>query len=69
MPDAHDADPYDILVTCVPARNTFCLALAWAEVIEARDIFIGLMPWIIRVIGLPPEYIAARTMANWPLPV
>lgn len=39
--DAHDPDA--IPVTYVPARNTvfLSLALAWAEVLGARDIFIG----------------------------
>ena len=68
VPDAHDADPYDIPVTYVPARNTVFLsmALAWAEVIEARDIFIGVNA--VDYSGYPdcrPEYIAAfETMAN-----
>ncbi|HBK13957.1 MAG TPA: 7-cyano-7-deazaguanine synthase QueC [Gammaproteobacteria bacterium] len=68
VPDAHDADPNDIPVTYVPARNTVFLsmALAWAEVIEARDIFIGVNA--VDYSGYPdcrPEYIAAfETMAN-----
>ena len=38
-----DLDPGVIPVTYVPARNTVFLshALAWAEVLEAQDIFIG----------------------------
>ena len=37
------ADPEDIPITYVPARNTIFLsmALAWAEVLGASDIFIG----------------------------
>ena len=68
VPDANDADPNDIPVTYVPARNTVFLsmALAWAEVIEARDIFIGVNA--VDYSGYPdcrPEYIAAfETMAN-----
>tara|TARA_B100001057_G_scaffold432878_1_gene461323 strand:- start:2232 stop:2915 length:684 start_codon:yes stop_codon:yes gene_type:complete len=68
VPDAQDSDPNDIPVTYVPARNTVFLsmALAWAEVIEARDIFIGVNA--VDYSGYPdcrPEYIAAfETMAN-----
>ncbi|MEO6119798.1 MAG: 7-cyano-7-deazaguanine synthase QueC [Terriglobales bacterium] len=57
-----------IPVTYVPARNTIFLsfALAWAEVLEASDIFIGVNA--IDYSGYPdcrPEYIAAyETMAN-----
>jgi len=57
-----------IPVTYVPARNTIFLsyALAWAEVLEARDIFIGVNA--IDYSGYPdcrPEYIAAfERMAN-----
>jgi 7-cyano-7-deazaguanine synthase len=65
-PDAlrHGAIP----VTYVPARNTIFLsfALAWAEVLEARDIFIGVNA--LDYSGYPdcrPEYIAAfERMAN-----
>ena len=51
-----------IPVTYVPARNTMMLALAlgWAEVLEARDIFIGVNA--IDFSGYPdcrPEFIAA----------
>ena len=58
----------DIPVTYVPARNTvfLSLALAWAEVLEASDIFIGVNA--IDYSGYPdcrPEYIAAfERMAN-----
>jgi len=51
-----------IPVTYVPARNTIMLslALAWAEVLEARDIFIGVNA--VDFSGYPdcrPEFIAA----------
>ncbi|HVY80589.1 MAG TPA: 7-cyano-7-deazaguanine synthase QueC [Steroidobacteraceae bacterium] len=51
-----------IPVTYVPARNTMMLALAlgWAEVLEARDIFIGVNA--VDYSGYPdcrPEFIAA----------
>ena len=55
-------------VTYVPARNTVFLsfALAWAEVLEASDIFIGVNA--LDYSGYPdcrPEYIAAyERMAN-----
>ncbi len=57
-----------IPVTYVPARNTIMLslALAWAEVLEARDIFIGANA--VDYSGYPdcrPEYIRAfQNMAN-----
>jgi len=57
-----------IPVTYVPARNTIflSLALAWAEVLEARDIFIGVNA--LDYSGYPdcrPDFIAAfKTMAN-----
>lgn len=57
-----------IPVTYVPARNTvmLSLALAWAEVLEAGDIFIGVNA--IDYSGYPdcrPEFIRAfETMAN-----
>ena len=57
-----------IPVTYVPARNTIflSLALAWAEVLAARDIFIGVNA--VDYSGYPdcrPEYISAyETMAN-----
>ncbi|HEY7997178.1 MAG TPA: 7-cyano-7-deazaguanine synthase QueC [Steroidobacteraceae bacterium] len=51
-----------IPVTYVPARNTMMLALAlgWAEVLQARDIFIGVN--VVDSSGYPdcrPEFIAA----------
>jgi 7-cyano-7-deazaguanine synthase len=58
----------EIPVTYVPARNTIFLsfALAWAEVLGAFDIFIGVNA--LDYSGYPdcrPEYIAAfETMAN-----
>lgn len=58
----------EIPVTYVPARNTIFLsfALAWAEVIEAQDIFIGVNA--LDFSGYPdcrPEYIEAfERMAN-----
>jgi 7-cyano-7-deazaguanine synthase len=58
----------DIPVTYVPARNTIFLsyALAWAEVIGANDIFIGVN--VLDYSGYPdcrPQYIAAyEKMAN-----
>jgi 7-cyano-7-deazaguanine synthase len=57
-----------IPVTYVPARNTIFLsfALAWAEVLKAEDIFIGVNA--LDYSGYPdcrPEYIAAyQAMAN-----
>ncbi|MFO7541586.1 MAG: 7-cyano-7-deazaguanine synthase QueC [Thiobacillus sp.] len=57
-----------IPVTYVPARNTvmLALALAWAEVLHARDIFIGVNA--VDYSGYPdcrPEFIAAfEKMAN-----
>jgi 7-cyano-7-deazaguanine synthase len=57
-----------IPITYVPARNTIMLslALAWAEVLEARDIFIGVNA--VDYSGYPdcrPEYISAfERMAN-----
>ena len=59
---------HGIPVTYVPARNTIFLsfALAWAEVLEAGDIFIGVNA--LDYSGYPdcrPEYIAAfERMAN-----
>jgi 7-cyano-7-deazaguanine synthase len=58
----------DIPITYVPARNTIFLsfALAWAEVVGAQDIFIGVNA--LDYSGYPdcrPEYIRAyETMAN-----
>jgi len=57
-----------IPITYVPARNTIFLsyALAWAEVLEVRDVFIGVNA--VDYSGYPdcrPEYIAAfEKMAN-----
>ena len=57
-----------IPVTYVPARNTVMLsiALAWAEVIDARDIFVGVNA--VDYSGYPdcrPQFIAAfETLAN-----
>ncbi len=57
-----------IPITYVPARNTIMLslALAWAEVLGARDIFVGVNA--VDYSGYPdcrPEYIQAfETMAN-----
>lgn len=57
-----------IPLTYVPARNTIMLslALAWAEVLEAQDIFIGVNA--VDYSGYPdcrPEYVAAfERMAN-----
>ena len=58
----------DIPVTYVPARNTIFLsyALAWAEVLDVRDVFIGVNA--IDYSGYPdcrPQFIAAfEAMAN-----
>jgi 7-cyano-7-deazaguanine synthase len=58
----------DIPVTYVPARNTIFLsyALAWAEVLSVRDVFIGVNA--VDYSGYPdcrPEFIAAfEAMAN-----
>jgi 7-cyano-7-deazaguanine synthase len=58
----------DIPITYVPARNTIFLsyALAWAEVLDVRDVFIGVNA--IDYSGYPdcrPEFIAAfEKMAN-----
>lgn len=60
--------PGGIPVTYVPARNTvmLSLSLAWAEVLGARDIFVGVNA--VDYSGYPdcrPEYIAAfERMAN-----
>ena len=60
--DRSDKDMSDIPVTYVPARNTvfLSLALAWAETLQAFDIFIGVNA--LDYSGYPdcrPEYIAA----------
>jgi 7-cyano-7-deazaguanine synthase len=58
----------DIPITYVPARNTIFLsyALAWAEVLDVRDVYIGVNA--IDYSGYPdcrPQFIAAfETMAN-----
>jgi 7-cyano-7-deazaguanine synthase len=63
-----DAAPGSIPITYVPARNTIFLsfALAFAEVRDARDLYIGVNA--LDYSGYPdcrPEYIAAfETMAN-----
>ena len=56
------ADPSTIPITYVPARNTIFLsfALAWAEVLGASDVFIGVNA--LDYSGYPdcrPEYLAA----------
>ncbi|MCZ6890148.1 MAG: 7-cyano-7-deazaguanine synthase QueC [Gammaproteobacteria bacterium] len=67
VPEA-EAGAEGIPVTYVPARNTvfLSLALAWAEVLEARDIFVGVNA--VDYSGYPdcrPEFIAAfQTLAN-----
>jgi 7-cyano-7-deazaguanine synthase len=66
--DSADDLDQDIPVTYVPARNTIFLAfaLAWAERLEASDLFMGVSA--IDYSGYPdcrPEYIAAyERMAN-----
>ncbi|MGA9108906.1 MAG: 7-cyano-7-deazaguanine synthase QueC [Smithella sp.] len=70
VPKNRDAEEMkkDIPATYVPARNTIFLSytLAWAEVIGANDIFIGVN--VLDYSGYPdcrPEYIAAyEKMAN-----
>jgi 7-cyano-7-deazaguanine synthase len=73
LTDTNIAVPVDgvqpgIPVTYVPARNTIMLslALAWAEVLGSRDIFVGVNA--VDYSGYPdcrPEYISAfETMAN-----
>jgi 7-cyano-7-deazaguanine synthase len=58
----------DIPITYVPARNTIFLSysLAWAEVLDVRDVFIGVNA--VDYSGYPdcrPEFIAAfEQMAN-----
>ena len=66
VPTAEMSD--EIPVTYVPARNTIflSLALAWAETLQARDIFVGVNA--VDYSGYPdcrPEYIDAfENMAN-----
>ena len=60
--DRSESEMTDIPVTYVPARNTvfLSLALAWAETINAFNIFIGVN--VLDYSGYPdcrPEYIAA----------
>jgi 7-cyano-7-deazaguanine synthase len=70
VPKARSADQmsHGIPITYVPARNTIFLsyALAWAEVLEANDVFIGVNA--LDYSGYPdcrPEYIRAfEAMAN-----
>ncbi|MDQ2946784.1 MAG: 7-cyano-7-deazaguanine synthase QueC [Acidobacteriota bacterium] len=68
VPVPKDGIEEGIPITYVPARNTVFLsfALAWAEVLNASDIFIGVNA--IDYSGYPdcrPEYIQAfQTMAN-----
>jgi 7-cyano-7-deazaguanine synthase len=70
VPKNRDAEEMkkDIPATYVPARNTIFLsyALAWAEVLGAADIFIGVN--VLDYSGYPdcrPEYITAyEKMAN-----
>jgi 7-cyano-7-deazaguanine synthase len=62
VPKDRPIDATDIPSTYVPARNTVCLALAlgWAEVLQAHDIFIGVNA--LDYSGYPdcrPEFIAA----------
>lgn len=66
--DVPEEETSGIPITYVPARNTVFLsiALGWAEVLGAKDIFIGVNA--VDYSGYPdcrPEYIAAfETMAN-----
>jgi len=68
VPAAQKSGSEGIPVTYVPARNTIFLsmALAWAEVLQADDIFIGVNA--VDYSGYPdcrPEFIRAyETMAN-----
>ena len=62
VPKDRPIDPAEIPSTYVPARNTvfLSLALGWAEVLHARDIFIGVNA--LDYSGYPdcrPEFIAA----------
>ncbi|MBN2036004.1 MAG: 7-cyano-7-deazaguanine synthase QueC [Chitinispirillaceae bacterium] len=66
--DLHGAESAEIPSTYVPARNTLFLsfALGWAEVLDIRDIFIGVNA--VDYSGYPdcrPQFIAAfERMAN-----
>jgi len=68
VPKDQPIDPSRIPITYVPARNTIFLALAmgWAEILGARDIFIGVN--VLDYSGYPdcrPEFIAAfETLAR-----
>lgn len=69
IPKDRDVDhPQDIPITYVPARNTIFLSfgLAWAEVLGAMDVFIGVNA--LDYSGYPdcrPDYLKAyETMAN-----
>ncbi len=68
VPEQPGPDPHEIPVTYVPARNTvfLSLALGWAEVIGAQDIFIGVNA--VDYSGYPdcrPEFIKAfEKLAN-----
>ena len=62
VPKDRPIDPAEIPSTYVPARNTvfLSLALAWAEVLDANDVFIGVNA--LDYSGYPdcrPEFIAA----------
>jgi 7-cyano-7-deazaguanine synthase len=62
VPKDRRLDPHEIPSTYVPARNTvfLSLALGWAEVLGARDVFIGVNA--LDYSGYPdcrPEFIAA----------
>src|SRR5262245_16227908 len=62
VPHGRNLDAAEIPSTYVPARNTIFLALAlgWAEVLEARDIFIGVNA--LDYSGYPdcrPEFVTA----------
>jgi 7-cyano-7-deazaguanine synthase len=62
VPKDRPIDPRDIPSTYVPARNTvfLSLALGWAEVLDARDLFIGVNA--LDYSGYPdcrPEFIEA----------
>lgn len=62
VPKDRDPDAEDVPPTYVPARNTIMLSLAvaWAEALEARDVFIGVNA--LDFSGYPdcrPDFIAA----------
>src|SRR5690606_15801328 len=68
VPKDRDETVDEIPITYVPARNTvfLSLALGWAEVLGARDLFIGVTA--VDYSGYPdcrPEFLAAfETLAN-----